>query len=60
LSIKQQWRHPFACTATVWTIIEAALTTPGQDICGICHDVSTIAKVGFGGSPAWTRSASVP
>jgi len=45
LSIKQHWRHPFACTATVWSIIEAALDTPGQDLCGICHDISSIAKL---------------
>jgi hypothetical protein len=34
-----------ACTATVWSIIEQALETEGQDLNGIVHDLSTLAKL---------------
>ena len=44
-SIRQHWKHPFACTSAVWSIIEEALQEAGQDVCGICHDVSTLAKL---------------
>jgi len=44
-SIRQHWKHPFACTSTVWEIIEEALQRPDQDSCGICHDISTMAKL---------------
>lgn len=44
-SIRQHWKHPFACTSTVWAIIEEALETPGQDVSGICHDISTMGKL---------------
>jgi len=44
-SIKQHWKHPFACTSSVWAIIETALQQPGQDVSGICHDFSTMAKL---------------
>ena len=43
-SIRQHWKHPFACTSAVWEIIEEALQRPDQDSCGICHDISTMAK----------------
>lgn len=43
-SIRQHWKYPFACTAAVWAIIEGALQQPGQDVSGICHDISTMAK----------------
>ena len=52
-SIKQHWKHPFACTSTVWGIIESALQRPGQDVSGICHDISTMAKLAI-------RSATDP
>ena len=42
--IRQHWKHPFACTSAVWGIIEEALQRPDHDSCGICHDISTIAK----------------
>lgn len=48
-SIKQHWKHPFACTSAVWAIIEAALERPGQDVSGICHDISTMAKFAIRG-----------
>jgi hypothetical protein len=44
-SIRQHWKHPFACTSTVWSIMEEALQQPGKDVCGICHDISTVAKL---------------
>lgn len=44
-SIRQHWKHPFACTSAVWGIIEEALHRPDQDSCGICHDISTMAKL---------------
>ena len=44
-SIRQHWKHPFACTSAVWGIIEEALQRPGQDSCGICHDISTMCKL---------------
>lgn len=44
-AIKQHWKYPFACTDTVWSIIEKALETPGQDVSGICHDICTMAKL---------------
>lgn len=27
-SIRQHWKHPFACTAAVWAMIEEALQPP--------------------------------
>ena len=49
-SIRQHWKHPFACTSTVWAIIEEALQQPGQDVAGICHDISTMAKLAIHGA----------
>ena len=48
-SIRQHWKHPFACTSAVWAIIEEALTHEGQDLDGICHDISTMAKLAIHG-----------
>lgn len=48
-SIRQHWKHPFACTSAVWAIIEEALQQPGQDVSGICHDISTMAKLAIQG-----------
>jgi hypothetical protein len=44
-SIRQHWKHPFACTSAVWSILEEALQQAGQDVGGICHDISTMAKL---------------
>lgn len=49
-SIKQHWKHPFACTSAVWAIIEEALNREGQDASGICHDISTMAKIALRGA----------
>ncbi len=50
-SMKQHWKFPIACTSAVWSIIEQALKREGQDLCGICHDISTMAKCGFKREP---------
>jgi hypothetical protein len=50
-SIRQHWKHPFACTSAVWAIIEEALQQPGQDVSGICHDISTMAKLAIRSAP---------
>jgi hypothetical protein len=44
-SIRQSWKHPFACTSAVWAIIEEALLQPHYDLAGILHDVSTMTKL---------------
>lgn len=49
-SIKQHWKLPVACTANVWAIIEEALKRKDQDVSGICHDISTMAKLSIRGA----------
>jgi len=49
-SMKQHWKHPVACTSTVWAIIEEALKRKDQDVSGICHDISTMAKLAIRGT----------
>ena len=44
-SIQEHWKFPFACTSTVWAIIEAALKREGEDLSGICHDISVLADL---------------
>jgi len=44
-AIKQHWKAPMACTSTVWNIIEQALQTEGQDLNGITHDITAMAKL---------------
>ena len=51
-SIQQHWKHPFACTSTVWALIEEALKQPGQDLAGICHDISWMAMIAIRRNPA--------
>ncbi len=46
--IRQHWKHHMACTSTVWAIIEEALNTSGQDVNGIVHDISTMARMELG------------
>lgn len=49
--IRQHWRYHFACTDTVWQAIEAALgKEEAQDINGVLHDISTMAKLQIRGS----------
>jgi len=42
---RQHWKYPVACTAAVWASIEAATGHDGNDVCGILHDVFTMAKL---------------
>jgi hypothetical protein len=44
-TIRGHWKFPFACTAAAWGIIEETLKEPGQDLAGICHDISMVAKM---------------
>ena len=44
-SIRQAWKHHFACTSAIWAIIEEALKRPDQDLVGICHDISFMAMI---------------
>jgi hypothetical protein len=50
-SIKQQWKHPVACTSTAWAVIEEALKREDQDVSGICHDISMMAMIAIRRSP---------
>lgn len=43
-TVKQHWKHPFACTDTVHNIIADAIEAGGCDMEGIMHDVSSCAK----------------
>jgi len=58
-SIKRHWKLPFACTSTVWAIVEAALEKPGQDVVGICHDISVMAKIAVQGLKSSRESESI-
>jgi hypothetical protein len=42
---RQHWKAHLAATSAVWSIIEEALKKESQDVDGIGHDVSTLAKV---------------
>jgi hypothetical protein len=42
---KSHWKAHLASTSAVWAIIEEALQHEGQDVNGIAHDVSILAKV---------------
>ena len=42
-TIKEHWKFPFACTATVWAIIEAALQKHGQLVLGEANLHSAIS-----------------
>ncbi len=44
-TIKAHWKYPFACSAMVWEIVESALQKDGQDLNGICHDISWMALI---------------
>jgi hypothetical protein len=43
-TVKQHWKFPFACTDTVFAIIETAIETGGQNLIGIMHDIGICAK----------------
>jgi hypothetical protein len=42
-TVKAHWKHPFACTDTVYAIIERAIKAGGCDLNGIMHDIGTLA-----------------
>jgi hypothetical protein len=42
-TVKAHWKHPFACTDTVYGIIERAIEAGGCDLNGIMHDIGTMA-----------------
>lgn len=43
-TVKQHWKYPFACTDTVYALIEYAIEAGGCDLAGILHDISICAK----------------
>ena len=43
--VRQHWKLHFACTDTVWSIIETAVKQHGKDYKGILHDISMCAKI---------------
>lgn len=43
-TVKQHWKFPFACTDTVFAIIETAIETGSHDLPGIMHDIGICAK----------------
>ena len=44
-TVRTHWRFPFACTDTVYSIIETAIADDGKDLEGIMHDIGTMAKM---------------
>lgn len=43
-TVKGHWKFPFACTDTVFGLIERAIEEHNNDLAGIMHDISTMAK----------------
>lgn len=43
-TVKAHWKFSFACTDTVFALIEAAIEAEGCDLAGIMHDISICAK----------------
>lgn len=43
-TVKAHWKHHFACTDTVYGLIERAIEAGGCDLNGIMHDISVIAQ----------------
>lgn len=43
-TVKRHWKFPFACTDTVYGIIERAIEAGGCDLKGIMHDIGVCAK----------------
>jgi len=44
-AIRGHWRFPFACTSAVWDTIETAIRDEDNDLNGILHDISVLAKL---------------
>lgn len=43
-TIRQHWKHPFACTAAAYDLIEEGIERGEHDLTGICHDLSELAQ----------------
>ena len=43
--VKGHWRYPLACTSAVWSVIATAIREEGNDLNGILHDISVLAKL---------------
>jgi hypothetical protein len=43
-TVKEHWKFPFACTDTVYAVIERAIEAGGCDLSGILHDIGICAK----------------
>jgi hypothetical protein len=44
-TVKAKWKFPFACTDTVYSVIQTAITEDGKDLEGVMHDIGTMAKM---------------
>ena len=44
-TVKTHWKFPFACTDTVYSLIETAIAENGKDLEGIMHDIGTMSKM---------------
>ncbi len=44
ITVKDHWKFPFACTDTVFALMERAIEEHGNDLAGIMHDISLMAK----------------
>jgi hypothetical protein len=44
---RQHYKHPIACTAAVWAMIEAAVNDPdaGNDVAGVVHDLLWMSRM---------------
>ena len=47
--VRQHYKYPIACTASVWSIIETAVTNPKcyNDYAGVLHDILYMSKVSY-------------
>ncbi len=47
--VRQHYKYPIACTASVWSIIETAVANPKccNDYAGILHDMLYMSKVSY-------------
>lgn len=43
-TVKAHWKFPFACTDTVFALMARAIEEHGNDLAGIMHDISLMAK----------------
>lgn len=44
-AVRQHWKYPLAVTSTVWGVIENAIRDDDNDLTGIIHDISALAKL---------------